>query len=628
MNDKIRYFFSKVLNHIPRYVARFAAYLPIERISVRGIDTIADKFALVSRLEELLGHKLEDVVKGIDENERESILEYADLAKQHIFNVLGSGPVKMDPIHWSREIKTGYEWPVGVYYLKLRSLTPKGSDIKIPWEISRCHHLLWMAEAYCLTGEERYAEEIVTQIRHWIEKNPLMYSVNWTCAMDVSIRAVNWMYALLLIGKSKSFSDEFAKEVYHSLYQHLFFISHNLEKTIPWSNNHYYSDLVGMLYLGSLFSSTRLGRKSLRYAIKEYEKETLVQFFPSGVNYERSISYHRLMTELSLYTYYMLKRTGVILSDAIKERLSRAIGYINQYTMANGQAPVVSDNDDGRLFPFVPRPFSDHTYLLKQNSCDIRMVSCACEVINPAYPRIGSWVHEDANCAILKRESMYLYISCFTRWRNDRATGKFRPSHLHSDLLSFVLADGEQTLIIDPGSYCYTSDIQLWKNFRTARKHNTIIVDDEEPNMLGNKAFSMQYNANEKKLKKNSNAFECCDGEYTTIIGGLTHHRRFELEIDRVIITDDLIKQGERHQSSYSLHFAPNIEVFVENEQVWLLGGKRRYRLFFKSDVPYQMVLSEDTVSPSFGLLQKALKLEVNFVFAEKTQLTTIIERN
>lgn len=626
MNDKIKYFLPKIWNRLPSIAAKFYEYLSVDKVSCLGLDCIIGKLELLKRLNDILGSCLQETICSACAEQRELILTKASDAKLRIFDVLGSGPITMEDINWSREIKTGYEWPVGVYYLKLRKMTPKGSDIKVPWEISRCHHLLWMAEAYCLTGDEGYAKEIIVQMKHWIEHNPVMYSVNWTCAMDVSIRAVNWMYALTLIGKSKLVTDEFAKLVYRSLYQHLFFIAHNLEKNIPWSNNHYYSDLVGLLFLGSLFSNTRLGRRSLKYAIKEYEKETLTQFFPSGVNYERSTSYHRLMTELALYTYYMLNRTGITLSNAIEERLSRAIGYVNQYIMANGHSPIVSDNDDGRLLPFVPVPFSNHSYLVRKESLDTRMASAGCEAIAPSYSSTGSHVHEDANCAIMKSGSMYLYVSCFTRWKNDRATGKFGSSHLHSDLLSFVLADGEQPLIIDPGSYCYTSDLTSWKKFRTARKHNTIIVDDEEPNILGNKVFSMKYNAIENKLRLHSDQCNCCEGEYSTIIGGLTHHRKFVQNANKIVITDDLKKQGRGHTGVYSLHFAPEIEIVKEEDCVWLTGNNKRYRLFFTCNVPHQMTVLEDTVSPSFGVLQNALKLEVIFTFENQSQLITTIE--
>ena len=202
MNTVIRYFIPKVRNRIPRYVARLLQYLPVEKLSTVGIDSISGKEALIEYFRQIIGGNIDQIIRSANNKEKESILRHANEAKKHIFNVLGSGPYRMEEINWSREIKTGFEWPVGVYYLKIRNLTPEGSDIKIPWEISRCHHLLWMAEAYLLTEDESYAKEAIEQIRHWIYHNPLMRSVNWTCAMDVAIRAVNWMYSLYLISSS------------------------------------------------------------------------------------------------------------------------------------------------------------------------------------------------------------------------------------------------------------------------------------------------------------------------------------------------------------------------------------------------------------------------------------------
>ena len=303
MNKTIRYFFSRLRNHIPGYIARLCEYLPVEKLSTVGIDSISGKATLTERLQHILGKQTDEIIKGANDKEKDAILNHANEAKQHIFNILGSGSYRMDEINWSLEIKTGFEWPVGVYYNKIRNLTPAGSDIKIPWEISRCHHLLWMAEAYCLTEDESYAEEVIKQIRHWICHNPLMYSVNWTCAMDVAIRAVNWMYSLAIISSSNFFTDEFAKDVYRSLYQHLFFINLNLEKCVPYSNNHYFSDIIGQLFLGKLFSNTLYGRYTFKHAVKEFFHEIQLQILPSGVDYERSISYHRLMTELVMYGF-------------------------------------------------------------------------------------------------------------------------------------------------------------------------------------------------------------------------------------------------------------------------------------------------------------------------------------
>lgn len=628
MNDKIKYFIPKVKNHIPSYVAKLFKYLPINKISYRGIDSISGKTELIRRLDKMLGASLNEILSIINKNEQQSILEHANKAMLHYFNVLGSGMYKMETINWNQDIITGFKWPIGVFYLNIRSLTPKGSDIKIPWEISRCHHLLWMSEAYCLTNDESYSKEVIQQIHHWILHNPFMYSVNWTCAMDVSIRAINWIYALSLISKSKAFSDKFAKEVYYSLYQHLFFIYRNQEKCIPYSNNHYFSNIVGMLFLGQLFSTTKYGRHIFNYAFKEYCKEVCVQILPSGVNYEKSVSYHRLMTELVMYSYYMLKRTRKKIPNDITDRLSRMLGYINQYTITGGNSPIISDNDNGRLLPFVPRPFQDHSYLINKDSLDNRIASITCQWIAPTYESNKSCIHEDANLAILKKSSLYVYISCFDRCKYDSYVKNFTYTHLHNDLLSFVFADENTPIIVDAGSYCYTSNIDIWKSFRTAKKHNTIIVDDEEPNILGNSTFMMKYNANAKIFSMSSRIVEHCEGEYTTIAGQMTHHRAIDLSSNSLKITDILTKKNGIHKAYMSYHFANEIDAILENNKIRLASHNgKEYNMTFISISPLSMRIIHDNISPSYGVLIPTKTLIIEFEFEDNVKCVTNIEK-
>lgn len=627
MNVKLKYIIPKVKNRIQSYIAKLSEHLPVEKISLCGIDHVCGKADLMDRLERMLGGAIPDTIRNAKVEDVELILGRANESKQRIFNVLGSGPVKMASINWSREIKTGFEWPVGTYYLKQRVLTPKGSDIKVPWEISRCHHLLWMAEAYCLIGDESYAEEVVSQIRHWVKNNPLMYSVNWSCAMDVSIRAVNWMYALVMIGGAEAFTDEFAKEVYKSLYQHMYFVNHNIEKCIPQSNNHYFSDIVGQLYLGQLFSTTQYGKRTLRHAFKEYIKETELQVFPSGVDYERSVSYHRLMTELVMYPYYMLCRIGHKPSALVADRLSHMLGYVNQYTMADGCSPMVADNDDGRLLPLVPLPFMKHSYLARIDSLDSCVASISCKWIAPAYNSSESCLHADANLAILKKGKFYLFTSCFNRWRRDQWISAYTATHLHNDLLSFVFADGHTTIITDAGAYCYTSDIKTWRSFRTAKKHNTVFVDNEEPNLLGNNAFMMKYNSYAKPMSFSTGTVMHCEGEYTTIEGQMTHHRVFDLSSDCLTITDHVIKSGIGHKVYMSFHFSDSIVPSIEGDSIFIKGNEKQYSMKIESSSKIQLHIENDTISPSFGKLVETKTLVVEIKFENHVEFTTKIER-
>lgn len=626
MNDKIRYFLPKLKNRISAEKTRIYEKLPVEKISLRGIDACGGKEGMVRRLHKLLGCHVIDVVRN--GNELNTIIGAAEKTCSHIFDLLGAGDVNLNPINWNKEIKTGYEWPLGVYYTKLRALTPKGSDIKMPWELSRCHHLLWLGEAYIITDNKKYAKEIVDEINNWLDNNPLMYTVNWTCAMDVAIRSINWMYALLFIEKSKYFDDTFAEKVYRSLYQHLFFISNNLERCIPYSNNHYVSNIVGLLYLGAFFSANSRGRKALKFAQKEYLKEILVEVLPSGINYEKSVSYHRLMTELLVYSRCMLVRIGENIPKEVEERLMKMLEYIGYYSVSDG-SPLVGDNDDGRLLPFVPRDFKNHTYLINNDSLEWNIINSDIKPITTQTNFSQSQVFTDANVAVLKRNKGYVFVSCSPRWKFDKATNKFVGTHLHNDLLSFVYCDDGKEIIVDPGAFCYTSDMERRNEFRSARKHNTIIVDGEEQNFLEKKsAFGMKYNSCAEPLIL-FEYVDCvsCKGEYKTFEGNLLHQRTYNLYDKCLEINDMLTKHGKGHSVYISFHFANGVKVCLEDKYLNLEVCGMRYQMYIVSQKPLAFSLKDDTISPSFGVLKKSKTLIVEFTFDEEAECVTMIKK-
>ena len=65
-----------------------------------------------------------------------------------------------------------------------------------------------LAIAYRFTKDEKYVIEIKNQIIDWINNNPYCCGPNWVCAMDVGIRASNWLVALEIVGRSELIQEE------------------------------------------------------------------------------------------------------------------------------------------------------------------------------------------------------------------------------------------------------------------------------------------------------------------------------------------------------------------------------------------------------------------------------------
>src|SRR5579883_3396943 len=158
---------------------------------------------LDSKLDDFRNHFPEQPTRIIDE---------ADRLLAHRVELLGSGPVDLDDakarlktvgyLPWHCDFKSGYVWNSRTYYKNVRYGNEPGVDVKVPWELSRFHHAIRLGQAYRLTRREDYAGEFVRQVSDWIDSNPPRYGVNWSSAMDVAIRAVNWIWALYLFRNS------------------------------------------------------------------------------------------------------------------------------------------------------------------------------------------------------------------------------------------------------------------------------------------------------------------------------------------------------------------------------------------------------------------------------------------
>ncbi len=226
--------------------------------------------------------------------DRTTLLERADAVVAHRFDLLGSGPVDLGPrIDWLADFKTGRRWPLA-HISQVPIVFGDGSDIKVPWELSRCQHLPLLAAVYRLTGEALYLNEIGAQIESFIAANPVEFGPNWACTMDVAIRAANWVAALAMVADAR---PPWLERAVGSLLLHGRFIRSHLE----WGEvrgNHYLSDVVGLLPVAALFSGSDTGRRWAEWAAAELIAEMEHQVRPDGCDHEASIPYHRLVTEL------------------------------------------------------------------------------------------------------------------------------------------------------------------------------------------------------------------------------------------------------------------------------------------------------------------------------------------
>ncbi len=599
-----------------------------------------------SRLQQLFGD-FSSFAGSLDDGERRAVAARAEAALAGRFDILGSGPVELQPLDWHLDFKSGTRWPERAFYRDLRGGRP-GADVKVPWELSRCHHFLALGQAWLLSGDERFGAAFAAQAEDWIRANPPLRGVNWACTMEVAIRAVNWCWALAMLWDCPALSPAVREGVLASLYAHGHFIFRNPEGGSGDNHNHYVADLVGQVTLGLLFSGAPEAARWLERGQRELFREMRLQVLPSGADYERSVSYHRLVLELFLSAVVLLERGGRRIPADIRFRLEKMCEFVQAYSKPDGRAPVIGDQDDGRLTPFTAAENLDHRSLLAVGAvlfhrADFKAnasgYTADCFFLGGAGSRArfdalaatpsapGSQAFPDAGFYIMRHGRDYLFVNAGGRGRYESGSG----THTHSDLLSFELYAGDKTFLVDPGTYVYSADPDARLLFRSTRMHNTLVVDGRDQNELRrNDLWNFPGGAEAEVTRWETDPaqdrFAARHNGYRRLDPPVVHERaiRFDKAGRRWQI-DDAVRGGGEHRLEWFFHFAPGIELEIGPGGVTTRCPGTRLSLAFSAAFPLQLEVEEGWVSRAYGARERAPVLRVEARAACPATLRTVI---
>ncbi|MCX6387408.1 MAG: heparinase II/III family protein [Solirubrobacterales bacterium] len=433
----------------------------------------------------------------------EEIIAAATEVMAHRTYLLGAGGADMGtPIAWHRDPKSSYVWDsdVSSQTLEITRLSDS-SDAKMPWEISRSHQMLVLARAARLTGDPKYRDELQGQFEDWIASNPAGLGINWDNAMGVSIRAINWVWTLNTLPDSLQLDPACHAKVIKSLRVHARHIAANLEGSPLLRGNHYLADQVGLFVLGwALEGDPDAPRwaKSSRIAI---EREIKSQILDDGLNFEASTSYHGLALELFLIPWVVAEWAGQPLTDEYRRRLESCAQAALAIRRPDGLIPLFGDNDSSRILPLDEDRSPTYDPLLWIASGVLGTPAPAAGAPAPdvawtaglaaaeaagkvtVVERPASVELAEGGVWTIERGGMWLAIRCGDV--GQEGTG----GHSHNDALSFELSLDGVALIVDPGTFVYTSDPKMRNLFRSTAAHSTVQVNDLEINVIDESAL-------------------------------------------------------------------------------------------------------------------------------------------
>jgi len=368
-----------------------------------------------------------------------------------------------DPPMWQYDylVRRDVESNASAFKLNYRSLTD-GVDSKLVWEPSRWNQLVRLAMVAYVLGDRRAGEKCVEWLEDWVKHNPPYRGWNWTSALEVGLRLVQFAWIDALLGASNSDSalqSRMAKLRGAILPPHVWYAWRH--KSFGSSaNNHLLGELVGCIVTTVRWPGLAKCAASLEDLQGRWEYEVLAQFAEDGGNKEQALNYQLFSWEFCFQARMALVGLGRKISPEVDERLRRAAQFF-----VDAQVPSdpwdYGDSDNAFVTPLLAderkvaaewhewfRSSSKEQaleYWMGEAKRDLRL----------AIPNFkeGEWRHSRASGYAMRHEHDWT-----VRWDLSPLGLGTMAAHGHLDALHVSLWLRGVAMVIDPGTGAYHAD--------------------------------------------------------------------------------------------------------------------------------------------------------------------------
>ncbi|MGH7496605.1 MAG: alginate lyase family protein [bacterium] len=502
-----------------------------------------------------------------------------------------------DGIDWHLDPISRRRWPQRFYteikfYGQRNGAQELPGDVKYVWELNRHHHFTVLGKAYWLSGDEKYAAELLAQCEGWIDQNPYLWGINWTSALEAGMRAWSWLWAYFFCLYSESMTPALHARLLRMLQLHARYLGRHLSfYTSPY--NHLVGESAALFALGLLFpefpESMRWRQRGWKILIEEVVK----QFHADGGSVEQAMSYHHFTLGLYLQAVILAQRNDVTVPVHLRERLERALEFCMHSQQPDGRHPMIGDNDNAFAFYFGGKKDWDFREYLALGAVlfqrgDFKALAGeyheAClwllgpesrsqfDLLVAKKPERSTLLLADSGYAVLRsarqREGHSLVFDCGPQSHGLFADENVSTAHGHADALSFNLCAHGVPFLIDAGMLTYNGDLRWQNYFRSGAAHNVLTVNGQSAcRVVGRLGYS-HVPAVEQSAFIQQEGLVFVEA-HVTGFGSNVRHRRGILyrSGEYWLILDSLEGEGE-HLLECWLHFAPGLRVQGSNGQI------------------------------------------------------------
>lgn len=423
-------------------------------------------------------------------------------------------------------------------------------------------------------------------INKWVAENPPLLGNGWE-PYPQSLRIVNWVKWFL--------SDNSAELSWQkSLWQQAAVLEQDLEYHLL--GNHLFANAKALVFSGVYFDGNDATRW-LNKGLAILDKELVEQILDDGGNFELSPMYHNTILADMLD---LINLSNTYQHPALQARIkvwkttaARMLSWMATMTHADGDVAFFNDSAMG-IAPTAERlnHYSD---------------KLALNVVKNTIEKV-TYLNDSGYIKLaINEQSAILDVA--------KVGPDYIPGHAHADTLSFEWSYGKQRVFVNSGTSVYGLGDERLRQRKT-EAHNTVVVDEEDSSEVWS-GFRVARRAYPTKPIINSGvdvvSVECSHNGYLRLPGKVTHTRKWTMQADSFLITDNLSGTYKSAKAAYHLHPDINIKQSEGRVELILPCGEILVLQVDGADI----LVCDTTWHPEFGVSIANKKLVLSFNQAE-----------
>ena len=389
---------------------------------------------------------------------------------------------------WVTNPLTDYKYNINQHWSEIEDLSLKSGDIKYVWEKAR-FSFLYDIIRYDFHYDDDQSDFVFNQIEDFIDKNPINQGPNYKCSQEISLRVMNWTFALYYYKDSLHLKEALFQKIMHNIYWQTHHVFHNIHfSRITVRNNHAITETL-LLYLSKkLFPFFPNVDKWSVKGKKWFEQEVAYQIYEDGTFLQFSMNYHRVAVQLLTWGIQLAKLNNDKFKAEVYDRAEKSLKFLDAcMDPVSQELPNYGSNDGALFFKLTDDDYRNYQSQLN----DLRAVIFGFvneksesqqwyglkDIKTENTIKQGIYSFRDSGYQIIQELDVKTFIRC----------GSYKDRPCQADNLHLDIWAKGINYFWDPGSFLYNTDAKTLNYFIGTAAHNTVSINGENQMLKGDR---------------------------------------------------------------------------------------------------------------------------------------------